>query len=388
MKAAQDSRSFNINNVRVFDGHDLSALKAISVSGGVIVASPVLGAKEINGHGGVLIPGLIDAHIHLNTAQELKAMARYGVTTGLDMGTWPASKISAQRGHKHASDFRTSGAPATSPGSVHATILPMMKSSLISSPDEAVRFVQERLAENVDYIKMIAEDPGPDQATLDAVVVEAHRHGKLVVAHASELHAFHMAQDAHTDVITHVPCDAALDDTASARMAADNQVSVPTLTMMKAIAAPFSARVLKSLLSHPNTVLSIISATRRRQHPSPGKPVYTNARASVTALHRAGVPILAGSDAHIDPASPVSVVHGEALHQELELLVEAGLSCLEALRAATVLPARYFGLQDRGAVEGGRRADLVLLRENPLVDIRNTRSISAVWCAGVLVPLA
>lgn len=388
MDSPSESQSFNINNVRVFDGHDLSAPKTVSVSGGVIAASPAKGAQDIDGEGGILIPGLIDAHIHLNTAHELQTMARYGVTTGLDMATWPPAKISANRDQQHASDFRTAGAPATSAGSMHTAILPLAKTSLVESPEDAVRFVQERVQEGVDYIKVIADDPGPDQATLNATVSEAHRHGKIVVAHASALHPFHMAQDARADVITHAPCDAALDDAASQRMARDNQISVPTLVMMKAITAPLSARGIFALLQHPTTVFRVVKAIQRKQHASPGKANYENARASVAALHRAGVPILAGSDAHVEPTSPVSVRHGEALHQELELLVEAGLSCLEALRAATVLPARYFGLEDRGAVEVGKRADLVLLTRNPLDDIRNTRSVSKVWCAGTLIPLA
>jgi len=236
---------------------------------------------------------------------------------------------------------------------------------------------------------MIAADPGPDQATLDAIVTEAHKHGKLVVAHAAELHAFHMAQEASADVITHVPCDEVLGDAACQRMAREQKpkAAVPTLAMMKAITAPMSWRGILTVLLHPLVLLGIINATRRKTH-GRRKLTYENARASVTVLHRAGVPILAGTDSHVEPTSPVVVSHGQALHQELELLVEAGLSTLEALNAATSLPAKYFGLNDRGAVEVGMRADLVLLKRDPLEDIRNTRSISRVWCAGAPVQLA
>jgi imidazolonepropionase-like amidohydrolase len=65
------------------------------------------------------------------------------------------------------------------------------------------------------------------------------------------------------------------------------------------------------------------------------------------------------------------------------LLIEAGLSNVEALRAATVLPAQHFGLHDRGVIEPGRRADLVLIDGDPIADIRATRQIRRVWCAGV-----
>jgi imidazolonepropionase-like amidohydrolase len=65
------------------------------------------------------------------------------------------------------------------------------------------------------------------------------------------------------------------------------------------------------------------------------------------------------------------------------LLIDAGLSSVEALRAATVLPAQYFGLHDRGVIKPGRRADLVLIDGDPIADIHATRLIRRVWCAGV-----
>ena len=104
-------------------------------------------------------------------------------------------------------------------------------------------------------------------------------------------------------------------------------------------------------------------------------------------MHTAGIPILAGSDAFAAPLLPEPVRHGESLHHELALLVEAGLTPPEALRSATVLPARHFGLTDRGAVEPGLRADLVLLDGDPLTDITATRRIARVWCAGLDAPL-
>jgi len=98
----------------------------------------------------------------------------------------------------------------------------------------------------------------------------------------------------------------------------------------------------------------------------------------VGRLSRAGVPIAAGTDTPIRLAIP-----GESLHRELELLVESGLSTTEALRAATVEPARFFGLEgEMGQVAAGMRADLVLLEANPLEDIRNTRRIVHVISQG------
>jgi imidazolonepropionase-like amidohydrolase len=109
---------------------------------------------------------------------------------------------------------------------------------------------------------------------------------------------------------------------------------------------------------------------------------YAFHRKLISYLRSAGTAILAGTDTG-DPY----VVPGFALHEELALLVEAGLSPAEALASATIQPARYFGVADRyGTVERGRIADLVLLEADPLEDIRNTRRIAAVIQKGRLLP--
>jgi len=98
----------------------------------------------------------------------------------------------------------------------------------------------------------------------------------------------------------------------------------------------------------------------------------------VERMHAAGVPVGAGTDTPILLAVP-----GFSLHSELEFLVQAGLSPLEALEAATVRPAEYFALQDTmGTIDAGRVADMVLLDANPLENISNTRSVSAVVTKG------
>jgi imidazolonepropionase-like amidohydrolase len=105
----------------------------------------------------------------------------------------------------------------------------------------------------------------------------------------------------------------------------------------------------------------------------------------VGAMHRAGVPLLAGTDT----AAAVNVLPGFSLHQELEYFVQAGLSPMEALQTATRNPAVYFGWQkESGTVEKNKIANLVLLDANPLEDIRNTRRIQAVILNGRLLPRA
>ncbi len=101
----------------------------------------------------------------------------------------------------------------------------------------------------------------------------------------------------------------------------------------------------------------------------------------VERMHRSGVPIGAGTDTPIGFAAP-----GYSLHSELEMLVRAGLTPLEALRSATVRPAEFFGLADEmGTVDEGRLADLVLLSKNPLDDVAHTRTVEAVVTKGVFL---
>lgn len=107
---------------------------------------------------------------------------------------------------------------------------------------------------------------------------------------------------------------------------------------------------------------------------------FERAKDITRAMHRADVSLLASTDF----PNPF-MLPGFGLHDELELLVEAGLSPGEALRAATTAPTRYFGLgSDSGFIAPGQRADLVLLYENPLLNIGNTRAIRAVIAGGRL----
>ena len=112
---------------------------------------------------------------------------------------------------------------------------------------------------------------------------------------------------------------------------------------------------------------------------------YDVARSTVGQWYRAGVTILAGTDANQAPSAPASPPYGTSLHHELELLVDAGMSAVDAVRSATIVAAQQFGLSDRGVIAAGKRADLVLIDGDPLRDISAVRKIAGVWCAGVPV---
>ena len=353
-----------VTNVRVFDGRQLQPPATVVIEAGRISAAPKGpqshgDVQVIDGEGGVLLPGLIDAHVHLRDRRTLEQLASFGVTTALDMTCAPPELVNSLRGVRGLTDIRSAGTPAVAPGSPHSHIPVVGPSGLITGADQAGQFVADRMAEGSDYIKIIVGNPAPslDQATLDALVAAAREHGRLSVAHASSQAAVEMAQRAGVSVLTHVPLDIPLDAAAAADAVAAGRVLIPTLAMMEGIV---------------------------QQSSPPGRD-YAAARASVTVMYQAGVPILAGTDANDEAGGPAVISHGSSLHHELELLVEAGLTAVDALRAATSRPARYFGLPDRGVVEPGRRADLVLIDGDPLRDITATRSIRRIWCGGVEV---
>ncbi|MGD1048129.1 MAG: CIA30 family protein, partial [Candidatus Krumholzibacteriaceae bacterium] len=102
------------------------------------------------------------------------------------------------------------------------------------------------------------------------------------------------------------------------------------------------------------------------------------AAGATRAFKKSGLTVLAGTDAP-NPGT----TYGASLHQELELLVQSGLTPAEALTAATALPAKVFGLADRGRIAKGLRADLLLVDGNPLVNIKDTRRIAGIWKEGV-----
>jgi imidazolonepropionase-like amidohydrolase len=349
-----------ITGVRVFDGLRLSEPRTVVITGGVIGTDTAwtntAGVETVDADGGVLLPGLIDAHIHVSDREALRRLCSFGVTTGLDMATWPVQRLATLRGVPGTTDVRSAGTPAIGPGGLHSRIPTMPADAVVTSPDQAESFVAARLAEGSDYLKIVA-DPGqggPDQPTMTALARAAHAHGTRVVVHTVSQDAVIMALDAGADIITHVPLGPPLDPLVVARIAADGRTLVPTLTMMEGVAA------------------------------AAGQPDgFTGARHSVGLLHQAGVPILAGTDTNDTAGVPFQPEAGISLHHELELLVDAGLSTVQALQAATTRAARAFGLTDRGAVEPGLRADLVLIDGDPLDDIRATRGIRRVWCGGV-----
>ncbi|MCH9650318.1 MAG: CIA30 family protein [Deltaproteobacteria bacterium] len=377
--------------VRLFDGERLHESMDVLVEGETIAAiaphlAPPSGTKVVDGRGKTLLPGLIDAHTH-TWGDALERALHFGVTTEIDMFTDAASaaEVRAQqkRGEAHGrADLVSAGTLVTAPGG-HGTEYGIAIPTL-DDPAGADAFVADRLAEGSDFIKIVYGEAGGhwptlDAATLGAVITAAHEREALAVVHVSNREAARTALDLGADGLVHIWSDRPPDDEILALAAKHGAFVIPTLSVIAMMAGQPN---LTALDEDPALAAYITPAEAGTLTQTiAGLPLRAErlevARQATVALAEAGVPILAGTDAP-NPGT----AHGASLHGELSLLVEAGLTPTAALAAATSVPARAFGLDDRGRVASGLRADLVLVDGDPTQDIRRTRHIVGIWKAG------
>jgi len=248
--------------------------------------------------------------------------------------------------------------------------------------------VDARLEEGADYIKIMYEDghifggqlPNLTPGMMAAAVQAAHDRGKIAVAHVTSRDGARDALEAGVDGLAHVFCDELPDEDFSRKAAERGMFLIATLTTLQgAYEGPSGAglatdeRFIPYL--HDSALESLQAPHYKLEIGSLG-----NGMEAVRRLHEAGVSVLAGTD-----VPNAGTAHGISIHRELELLVEAGLTPGEALAAATSRSADCFGLEDRGRIAPGLRADLLLVRGDPSTDILATREIVAVLRGGVPV---
>src|SRR6266536_3218559 len=381
-----------IVNARVFDGENIRPWTSVRFEGGVIThcteqPAVMLGDEVVDADGGTLLPGLIDAHIHL-VPGALEQSLTFGVTTVLDMFSKPDTVIAAKdrATRSGAADVRSCGIGATAPGG-HPSLM-YAPFPTVTGPEQAAGFVADRIAEGADYLKVIAESgvsgaftrPSLDAATIAALTAEAHARGLRVIAHATAVTAVADVAAAGVDVIAHIPAREELDDELVIRLAETGAAVCPTLaTIENTLGERGDSAVANDPALGPHLGsawverLTVNRSSDRREM----MPPYARAEHNVARLIAAGVCLLAGTDAPIP-----STVYGASLHRELELLVRCGLTPSQALTAATAGPAGIFGLTDRGRIAIDHNADLVLAAGDPLTDITATRSITKIWRAG------
>ena len=412
--AAATPSSFAICNANVFDGARLIPQHAVVVRDGKIVSvsercesSPE--TVVIDATGDTLLPGLFDSHVHadLGGAQALRQSVVFGVTTALDMGWFGDLRINAEIKNAETqgrdtdlADLRSAGILATAPRG-HGTEYAPGKIPTISDASEAQQFVDARIAEGSDYIKIIYDNGeeygdallrssngerfGPrirtiSKETLTALIGAAHNRGKLAVVHVLTLAFAQDAINAGADGLEHIFADQRPPPDFAALVKAHRAFVTPTLGCIESL-----SNVPGGLETAKDPRLMAYLAASDARNLSASIPIYpstlmnyANAEQAVRQLHEAGVPILAGTDTPLQ-----GTAYGASLHRELQLLVRAGLGPSEALASATSIPAREFGLSDRGRIAPGMRADLLLVRGDPTQDITATRDIVAVWKAGI-----
>lgn len=353
------------------------------------------GARVVDAGGKTVIPGLWDMHAHYNQVEWGPIYLAAGVTTARDMANEfeyiVALKEALNAGRGLGPRLLTSG---LIDGRSEATL----GVDVAETPAEGEALVRRYKQAGFDQIKVYGSIK-PE--VLGAVVAEAHRQGLRVAGHRPREVSLAQALDLGMDEITHVsstyramlapgtriapdlplpplqldgaPARAAIGAMASRHVSFDPTLAVEEMNLSSK-AAPLAA-VEPGLATLP-PALAITFA------PEPVTPDAAAFKAAmrgqllqiVGAAHRAGIPIVAGTD---------QTVPGHSLHRELELYVEAGMTPMAALQAATSVPARVMGhARDAGTIEAGKRADLVVLDANPLDDIRNTRRIHMVVAGG------
>lgn len=384
-----------VRDVRVFDGKAVHERRSVLFDGARIVDADVrgpapAGARIVEGAGRTLLPGLIDAHTHAFRQLDLPVL--FGVTTQIDMFTavpvmQDAKRSMAAGRHAGQADLFSAGVLATAPGG-HGTQFGVPIPTL-SSPGEAQAFVDARIAEGSDFIKIVLEAGGHgagtmnslDIATATALIEAAHRRGKLAVVHVSTEKDARAALEAGADALVHLFLGAAPDPTAVDSLAKlakrKNAFVIPTFTVMESMAGVRG----DDLLGNADLATLVEregAATLKARYGQQARPqLLAMPKAVTAAMARAGVPILAGTD-----AGNAGTLYGISMHRELAALVEAGLTPTAALAAATSAPAAAFRLGQRGCIATGCKADLLLVEGDPTRDITATRRIVEVWKDG------
>jgi len=392
---------------------------------------PPRGARIVDATGKFLIPGLWDMHVHFRGGEELipdnqswlALFVSNGITGVREMGGDIAPTVFRWRA-EIASGSRLGPRIVTSGPKVDEPVPAWPGSLAVTSPESARDAIRQLKAMGADFVKIYAMAfPRP---VFDALMDEAKRQKLSVVGHLPlATHTVRDSIEAGVRSIEHID-----DFVLPGCSRSDEQLreGIPYLDQLYRAAETFDPEWARDLIARMVSrgvwvtptlaaVTGIQTGSRGdyehhplRRYITPGiwrtwdpkiagnRQPYSDSEQKqwdrirqqsvvlLRMLQAGGVGLLAGSDCR---ASNSFVFPGWGLHRELALMVEAGLTPMQALETATRNPARYFGELDRsGTVEPGKIADLVLLTANPLADIRNTENIDAVVLRGKLLTRA
>ena len=375
--------------VRLIDGTDRPPIPNATIvvqNGRIVAAGPAArvrvpsGAERVALDGKVVIPGIINAHGHVNGARDLDTYAAYGVTTVYSLGGEPADVFAARRSQDGATLARSRVFVAG----------PVITAT---TPDEARAQVAAVAAQHVDIAKIRVDDNLGTTAKMPpevyrAVIEASHAHGLRLAAHLFYLGDAKSLLAAGADLVAHSIRDADVDAEVIAQLR-NRQVCVsPTLmrevsTFVYESTPDFFRDSL--FLSHANREWMATVQEPARQEAMRRSPAAQRYKAALDVASRnlktlsdAGVTIAMGTD-----TGPMGRFQGYFELMELELMAKAGLTPRQVLAAATRDAARCMQLdRDLGTIEAGKWGDFVVLDADPLADIANVRRIHSVWIAG------
>ena len=422
-----------LSNVTVIDGTGKPAARASAIvmtDGKIAWVGPMAQLKAPAGattrdlSGKFVMPGIIDGHVHVgmmkdvtqdvkfydraNVEADLKTYAAYGVTTvqvaGTDKDVIFDIRKDLRAGRPSMARVYTSGQGLVFKGGyggLYGLNVP------VGTPEEARKAVAEQAAKGVDFVKIWMDDERrmiPVKMTYEvskAAIDEAHKHNLKVMAHVYYLDDAKELVRQGVDGFGHIVRDQDVDKELMDMMKAKGtwQMSstlsreiVYSMAIMPWINDPFFTRgvtpgTLAALRSPEREKAVMLGAIRfpglpyeKRLFADMGRTVV-QAMDNYTAMVKAGVKTGMGTD-----SGPNGRFPGFNAHEELQMEVMAGRTPLEAIKSATSDNAAWLGDKTIGSIEAGKWADLLVMDDDPLADIRNTKSISAVYIAGNPVP--
>ncbi len=422
--AAPASAAVVYDGARLIDGTGSPAVEAarLVVDDGVITAvgprsdieSPP-GATVVDLTGKTVMPALVNLHGHVgfqrgltydaanytreNIVDHLNRYAYYGVGVIVSLGTdagdvWSDIRRDQDAGTLGGARLFTAGRglarPDAGPGA--AALRPSAYG--VTNEEEGRRYVQELAAQGVAFVKVWVDDRGGSVEKLEAdlyraIIDEAHGHGLDVIAHvfyhddAEELVA------AGIDGFAHLVRDREMDDALVAAIVENDVFVMPNIGISErgrhAAPPPWLATPILAETVAPAVLARATDAFASRAADAAERAArsYEQMERSLAKLHAAGASLVLGSDSGVQDH-----FYGFSAHRELELMVAAGLSPLDAIVTTTSRSADRLGLDDSGRLAPGARADFIVLDANPLDDITSTRRIADVYLGGSAVDRA
>lgn len=370
------------------------------------------GVEVIDAAGGYVLPGLADMHIHLHDERELLSYMRYGVTTALQMSTDSRTPANIRDLRRRLARGEMLGPTLYSTGPMFAEGRFSQQGRREVTPEDVPALLEAHRAEGYEFIKvhnmvppdvyraLVAADVLPVVGHLPVMMTpqDALRSGQRMVAHAELFYYKYFFDNGCLATTPFWECAAQIepdfDRIAAIVRVVDSVGVVVTANLSYTAADLYLTRNADSVLADPEHafLVSRVAAGWQRDLPADRsfaaerrrdvETRYPFVQQLVKAFADAHVPLLAGTDTPLPGLYP-----GKSIHLELAELVRAGLSPFAALEAATVTPGRFIrdhvpGAEPFGMIRPGYRADLLLVRDNPLAWIGNLAEVSATMVRG------